>query len=113
LPLPDVLPFLLFSCFVAALHLRHRLDSATFVRFVEFFGRYGNEKSKRNDPESDKGTYNRSGDRDSTAKKLVDGSASISGEFDRDTSHAYPSKQFDSPVAEKGYPADDGCQCEG
>ena len=72
--------------------MRHRLDPATFVRFVEFFGRYGNEKSKQNDPEPDKGTYNRSGHRGSTAKKLVYGSVRISGEFDRETSHACPSK---------------------
>ena len=62
------------------------------VRFVEFFGRYRNEKSKQNDPEPNEGTCNRSGHRDSTAKKLVYGSAKISGEFDPETSHACPSK---------------------
>ena len=41
------------------------------------------EKNKRNDPEPNKGTYNRSGHRDSTAKKLVYGKARISDEFDR------------------------------
>ena len=49
-------------------------------------------ENKRNDPEPNEGTYNRSGHRDSTAKKLVYGSAKIPGEFDRETSHACPSK---------------------
>ena len=38
------------------------------------------------------GPCNRSGHRNSTAKKLVYGSAKISGEFDPETSHACPSK---------------------
>jgi hypothetical protein len=39
------------------------------------------EKNKRNDPEPNEGTYNRSGHRDSTAKKLVYGNAKISDEL--------------------------------
>jgi len=55
----------------------------------------------RNDPEPDKGTYNKSGHRDSTAKKLVYGSARLSVGLDRGPVMPAPQSNLIAPWLRK------------